>query len=170
MASAGSTGRRLLIAFEVLCGLVIVGCLWWGVDAFLGARESRDGTEAARAERLAGLSHQQHPGKGRYYAPAAAVLTVGPDGAPVTYLRYGAADTADNNVEDFLRTYDLPTAGTPAILPEDLRIALHVEQPAGAVLLPDVRAGRQVFVVPRPPTKASAEGVAADVYVRATGD
>ncbi|WP_158845095.1 hypothetical protein [Streptomyces sp. NRRL WC-3742] len=137
--------------------------MWWGVDAFLNARAARE-TEAVRAERLAGLSYQQHPGKGRYYVPAWAVIAKTPAGTPVAYLHYGAGATEDNNIDDFLRTYDLPPAGTRAPLPEDLRAVLPGDRPTEGVLLPEGRAGRQVFVVLLPGAGAPR---GADVYVRA---
>ncbi|KJS62986.1 hypothetical protein [Streptomyces rubellomurinus] len=160
--------RRFLVAFQALCVLVVAGCVWWGVAAFLRAGDPRE-TGTDRAERLAGLHHEQHPGKGRYYVPADTVLSTTPDGVPVAYLHYGVRDTGDNNLDDFLRTYDLPSTGTPAPLPEDLRAALPGDEPTEGVLLPEERPGRQVFMVLRPPARKTADGVAGDIYVRATG-
>ncbi|MFJ7248152.1 hypothetical protein ACIQWA_26460 [Kitasatospora sp. NPDC098652] len=122
-------------------------------------------TDADRAEQLAGLYYEQHPGKGRYYVPADAVLSRSADGTSVAYLHYriGGGDSA--TIDDFLDTYDLPQPGASGRLPEDLKAALPGEEPAEGVLLPEGRAGRQVFVVAHP----SEHHGAADVYVRATG-
>ncbi|MEU8927259.1 hypothetical protein AB0D10_41140 [Kitasatospora sp. NPDC048545] len=49
---------------------------------------------------------------------------------------------------------------------EDLRAALPGDEPAEGALLPEGRAGRQVFVVERASDRLSPG--AADVYVRAT--
>jgi hypothetical protein len=40
--------------------LVTVGCVWWGVAAFLRFGHPPE-TDVDRAERLAGLHHEQHP-------------------------------------------------------------------------------------------------------------
>ncbi|MER7767487.1 hypothetical protein [Kitasatospora sp. NPDC096140] len=152
-------------AFLVLCGLITMGCAWWGVAAYLRAVDPPP-TDTDRAERLAGLSHEQHPGKGRYYVPADAVLSRTADGARVAYLRYRIGGGDDANLDDFLRTYDLPRPGAPASLPEDLRASLPGDEPAAGPLLPDGQGGREIFVVERP--AADLPG-AADVYVRAAG-
>ncbi|MBD0689750.1 hypothetical protein BG452_28185 [Streptomyces sp. CBMA123] len=122
-------------------------------------------TDVDRAERVAGLHFEQHPQKGRYYIPAAAVLSRAADGVPVAYLHYSLGGGDDAGIGDFLRTYDLPLPGTSTPLPADLRAALPGDEPAAGLLLPDGRAGRQIFVVER----SSGRGGAAEVYVRATG-
>ncbi|MER7585058.1 hypothetical protein [Kitasatospora sp. NPDC097691] len=158
--------RWLLGAFLVLCVLITVGCVWWGVAGFLRTRNPPD-TDATRAERLAGLRFRTDAGFGRYYIPADVVLSRAADGSRVAYLHYGIAGGDNVNVEDFLDTYRLPRTGTLAPLPEDLRTALPGDEPAEGVLLTEGQAGRQIFVVERP-SDTFTEG-AADVYVRATG-
>ncbi|RKT19120.1 hypothetical protein BX285_3572 [Streptomyces sp. 1114.5] len=156
--------RGVLGAFLGLCILVTVGCLWWGATGFLRFGDQPE-TDSDRAERVAGLHHDQHPKKGRYYVPAEAVLARTVGGVPVAYLHYGIDGGDDVNVDDFLSTYDLPQPGTAAPLPEDLRAALPGDEPAEGALVPEGQAGRQVFVVRRPGGRRGA----ADVYVRATG-
>ncbi|WP_157849836.1 MULTISPECIES: hypothetical protein [Streptomyces] len=146
--------------------LVTVGCVWWAVAAFLRSGDPRE-TDADHAERVAGLYHEQHPGKGRYYVPTDAVLSRTADGVQVAYLYYGLDGGDDVNLDDFLTTYDLPQPGAPGPLPEDLRAALPGDEPSEGALAPEGQAGRQIFVVERP-SDSFASG-AADVYVRATG-
>ncbi|GAB7185843.1 hypothetical protein ATKI12_5674 [Kitasatospora sp. Ki12] len=169
MTSGGSARRPwtrwLLGTFLALCVLVTVGCVWWGVAGVLRTFDPRE-TDADRAERLAGLHHEQHPAKGRYYIPADAVLSRTADGKPVAYLHYGLGGGDDVNIDDFLSTYDLARPGAPAPLPEDLRAALPGDEPAEGSLVPGGQAGRQILVVARPST-TSTPG-AADIYVRAT--
>lgn len=143
-----------------------VGCVWWGVAGFLRSLDPPE-TDNDRAERLAGMHYKQHPNKGRYYIPANAVLSRTADGSRVAYLHYGVGSGDDNNIDDFLYTYGLPRTGTPAPLPEDLRAALPGDEPTQGMLLPDVQAGRQIFVVERPSDELKPG--AADIYVRATG-
>ncbi|MFE6052921.1 hypothetical protein ACFQ6N_19365 [Kitasatospora sp. NPDC056446] len=168
MATGGLGGkpwrRGLLGAFLVLCVAVTVGCVWWGVAAFLRSGHPPE-TDTDRAERVAGLDHEQHPAKGRYYVPKDAVLARAADGSPVAYLHYGIDGDDDATVDDFLDTYDLPQPGAPGPLPADLRAALPGDEPAEGALVPEGRAGRQIFVVKRP----SGRRGAADVYVRASG-
>ncbi|MFF4815007.1 hypothetical protein ACFY2K_10520 [Kitasatospora sp. NPDC001309] len=122
-------------------------------------------TDSDRAERLAGLHHDQHPGIGRYYIPAQAVLSRTADGKPVAYLHYVLRGGDDAGLDDFCRTYNLPRPSSPAPLPEDLKAALPGEEPAEGVLLPEGQPGRQVFVVEQPGGRPGA----ADVYIRAAG-
>ncbi|MFB7905739.1 hypothetical protein ACFC1T_04880 [Kitasatospora sp. NPDC056076] len=156
--------RWLLRGFLALCVLITVGCVWWGVAGLRRSAEPPD-TVAARAERLAGLHYRNDARLGRYYIPAAAVLSRTPDGAQVAFLHYGMVGGDEVNIDDFLSTYRLPRAGSPAPLPEDLRTALPGDEPAEGVLLPEGQPGRQVFVVEHPGERPGA----ADVYVRATG-
>ncbi|MFH8386217.1 hypothetical protein ACH4E7_35740 [Kitasatospora sp. NPDC018058] len=113
------------------------------------------------------MHYRQHPDKGRYHIPANAVLSRTADGSWVAYLHYGVGSGDDNNINDFLHTYNLPRTGTPAPLPEDLRAALPGDEPAQGMLLPEGRAGRQIFVVERPSDRLNPG--AADIYVRAIG-
>ncbi|MET8542137.1 hypothetical protein ABZW03_15985 [Kitasatospora sp. NPDC004799] len=154
-----------MAVFLSACAVVIVGCVWWGAAALLrsGHPPERD---VDRAERMAGLHHEQHPGKGRYYIPTDTVMSHAPDGSKVAYLHYALDGGDDVNVDDFLRTYGLARPGASAPLPEDLRAALPGEEPAEGARVPEKQVGRQVFVVESP--SAVLEG-AADIYVRATG-
>ncbi|MEU6233242.1 hypothetical protein [Kitasatospora sp. NPDC047058] len=159
--------RWLLAGFLGLCVVFTVSVVAWGVVA-LTRDHTRPETDLSRAERLAGLSDEQHPGKGRYYIAADAVLARAPDGTATGYLHYRLGGGIDVNVEDFLRTYDLPQPGGPAPLPEDLKAALPGDEPADAALLPGDPGSsghRQVWVVPSP---TGLQG-AGDIYVRATG-
>ncbi|MEV7770677.1 hypothetical protein [Kitasatospora sp. NPDC086791] len=169
MTTGGDSGdrpwaRRLLGAFLVVCVLITVGCVWWGVAAFLRMGHPPE-TDTDRAERLAGLRAEQHPGKGRYYVPVAAVLSRAADGSRVAYLHYGVGGGDDADLKDFLATYDLPQPGALTPLPEDLRAALPGDEPAEGALVPAGPGGRQVFVVEHP----FEHGGGADVFVRATG-
>ncbi|MFD7453362.1 hypothetical protein [Kitasatospora sp. NPDC059827] len=162
--TSGSPGRWLLRGFLTLCVLITVGCAWWAVATVLRLGHPAE-TDGDRAERVAGLDHEQHPHKGRYYIPTDTALSRIADGSQVAYLHYRLGGGEDVNIDDFLRTYDLPLPGTRARLPEDLKAALPGEEPAEGVLLPEGRPGRQVFVVEQPGGRPGA----ADVYVRAAG-
>ncbi|WP_327677606.1 hypothetical protein [Kitasatospora sp. NBC_00458] len=159
--------RGLLVrGLLVLCSVATVVAVGWtvvGVVRFLHPPE----TDADRAQRIAGLHHEQHPGKGRYYVPAEGVVAGASDGTRVAYLHYRVVGGDDSNLDDFLRTYDLPRPGAAAPLPEDLRAALPGEEPAEGGLLPGVPGGpeRWLFVVASPGGFAGA----VDVYVRAVG-
>ncbi|GAA2089400.1 hypothetical protein GCM10009759_12260 [Kitasatospora saccharophila] len=159
--------RRLLVAFLAACVGFTVLVVGWGVVALTRDHTPRE-TDSTRAQRLAGLHADQHPGKGRYYVPQDAVLARTPDGTRVGYLHYRLGGGDDVNVDDFLRTYDLPGPGGPAPLPDDLRTALPGDEPPEAALLPEAPGSgvhRQVYVVR---TQDGPTG-AGDVYVRATG-
>ncbi|MFD0272816.1 hypothetical protein ACFVHB_02760 [Kitasatospora sp. NPDC127111] len=159
--------RRLVAGFLGLCVVFTVVVVGWGVVALTREHAPRE-TDLSRAERLAGLNHEQHPGKGRYYVAEDAVLARAPDGTTTGYLHYRLGGGVDVNVDDFLRTYDLPRPGGPAPLPEDLKAALPGDEPAEAALLPGDPGSsghRQIWVVQSP---AGLDG-AGDVYVRATG-
>ena len=95
------------------------------------------------------------------------MLTRASDGTRVGYLHYRLGGGDDVNVDDFLRTYDLPRPGSRVLLPEDLRTALPGDEPAEAALLPETPESgvrRQVYVVR---TEGDLAG-SGDVYVRAT--
>ncbi|MFF0387661.1 hypothetical protein ACFYS8_03085 [Kitasatospora sp. NPDC004615] len=141
-----------------------VGVVGW--DALrLTDRQVPFVADAVRAERLAGLGVEQHPGKGRYYVPEQAVLVRRANGGAVGYLHYRLGGGVDVNVEDFLRTYDLGEPGGAVAIPEDLREALPGDEPGDGALVPG-QAGRQVFVVRAVGGELPGGG---DVYVRAEG-
>ncbi|OKI30146.1 hypothetical protein [Streptomyces sp. CB03911] len=159
--------RRSVGVFLALCGVFTVLVAGWGVVA-LTRDHTRPETDLSRAERLAGLHSSQHPGQGRYYIPDEVVLTRTADGSEAGYLHYRLDGGQDVNVDDFLRTYNLPEPGTPAQLPGDLVQALPGEEPAVAPSLPGSSGSdghRQIFVAPAENGPAGA----GDVYVRATG-
>ncbi|MFC9326019.1 hypothetical protein [Kitasatospora sp. NPDC057015] len=159
--------RRSVGAVLALCAVFTLAVAGWGVFALMRDHTPPE-TDLSRAERLAGLHPSQHPGKGRYYVPDEAVLTLAADGTPTGYLHYRLDGGQDVNLDDFLRTYGLPAPGAPAALPPDLVAALPGEQPAAAPALPATAGGdgrRQVYAAPADGGPAGA----ADVYVRATG-
>ncbi|MFF2040083.1 hypothetical protein ACFVVX_06645 [Kitasatospora sp. NPDC058170] len=171
-------GQRAAAWALTLCGVFMVAVAGWGVAAMTQDQSARE-TDVNRAERLARLHAEQHPGKGRYYVPEAASYGLAPDGTPVGYLHYRLGGGDDVNLDDFLRVYDLPQPGAPAPLPADLRAALPGEEPTEAAQLPEppdgnssatstgsttTSTGRQIYVVPADTGLAGA----ADVYVRAT--
>ncbi|MFC8717465.1 hypothetical protein [Kitasatospora sp. NPDC057198] len=169
MAAQRPVLRRPLAVLLGLCAAFTALTAAWGAAALVRDHTPRE-TDSTRAERLAGLRPDQHPGKGRYYVPRSAVLTRAPDGTRVGYLHYRLDGGDDVNVDDFLRTYDLPRPGAAAPLPEDLRAALPGDEPAEAALLPEAEPPggvprRQVYLV-RPEDDPTGSG---DVYVRATG-
>ncbi|MEV7773189.1 hypothetical protein [Kitasatospora sp. NPDC086791] len=128
--------RRTVAVGLVLCVSVAAALVVRGVNALTVGRTGHE-TDRDRAERLAGLHPDQHPGVGRYYVPVGAVYTHTSDGAPVAYLHYRLGGGKAPGVGDFLSAYDLPTPGRAAPLPPDLVAALGGDEPAEAPELSD---------------------------------
>ncbi|MFF2953171.1 hypothetical protein ACFVVU_17720 [Kitasatospora sp. NPDC057965] len=165
MSGARPKGRRPAGGLLVLCA-VLAAAAGWTVEQGARMTDLRE-SDTDRAQRLAGLHHRQHPGKGRYYVPEAAVLAGPPGGPRVAYLHYRLGGGPDSNLDDFVRVYDLPAPGAPAPLPPDLAAALPGEEPAQGALLPEPPGGpeRRIFALDLDTGFAGA----ADVYVRAVG-
>ncbi|MFD8783448.1 hypothetical protein, partial [Kitasatospora sp. NPDC059599] len=123
--------RRTVAVGLVLCVSVAAALVVRGVNALTVGRTGHE-TDRDRAERLAGLHADQHPGVGRYYVPVGAVYTHTSDGAPVAYLHYRLGGGKAPGIGDFLSAYDLPTPGPAAPLPPDLVAALGGDEPAEA--------------------------------------
>ncbi|MFJ1751594.1 hypothetical protein [Kitasatospora sp. NPDC088134] len=73
--TVGRPARRV-----VLVGFLVSCVVFTAVVAVLGVvavTRGRAGGDAVGVERMAGLSHEQHPGKGRYYVPDEAALVPG---------------------------------------------------------------------------------------------
>ncbi|MFE7565263.1 hypothetical protein [Kitasatospora sp. NPDC057500] len=166
MSGTQPTGRRLVVGVLVLCAVLVAVAVGWTVDQGARRTDLRE-TDTDRAQRLAGLHHRQHPGKGRYYVPEAAVLAGPSGGTRVAYLHYRIVGGPDSSLDDFVRVYDLPAPGALAPLPPDLAAALPGEEPARGALLPEPPGGRerQIFALD---ADTGSPG-AADVYVRAVG-